>query len=114
MLKKYGDGDWRKELKQQFNKDSVTVSVSGPYLCSKGENATIDVYAFKTDAKAKTPKGYVMSGVCGKVMKQPKSYLDAKAQVTSDYQQECEKKWVEQLRKQFTFSVNEDVLKTVK
>ncbi len=114
LLKKYGEGDWRKELKQQFNKDSVTVSVSGPYLCTQGENATIDAYAFKTDAKAKTPTGYVMTGVSGKVMKQPKSYLDVKAQVTSDYQAECEKNWVEKLRKQFTFSVNEDVLKTVK
>lgn len=114
MLKKVGDGDWRKELKQQFNKDSVTVSVSGPYLCSKGENATIDAYAFKTGAKAKTPKGYALSGVSGKVQKQPKNYLDAKAQVTSDYQQDREKAWVEQLRKQFSFSVNEEVLKTVK
>ena len=114
MLKKYGEGDWRKELKQQFNKDSVTVSISGPYLCSKGENVAIDAYAFKTGAKAKTLKGYTMSGVSGKVMKQPKSYLDVKAQVTNDYQQYCEKAWVEQLRKQFTFSVNEDVLKTVK
>lgn len=114
MLKKFGEGDWRKELKQQFNKDSVTVSVSGPYLCSQGENATIDAYAFKTGAKVNMPKGYVMTGVSGKVMKQPKSYLDVKAQVTTDYQQECEKKWVEKLRKQFTYSVNEDVLKTVK
>ena len=55
-----------------------------------------------------------MTGVSGKVMKQPKSYLDVKAQVTSDYQAECEKNWVEKLRKQFTFSVNDDVLKTVK
>lgn len=47
-------------------------------------------------------------------MKQPKTYLDAKAQVTSDYQNDREKAWVEQLRKQFTFTVNEDVLKTVK
>ena len=50
----------------------------------------------------------------GKVMKQPKSYIDVKAQVTSDYQAECERLWVEKLRKQFTFTVNEDVLKTVK
>ena len=48
MLKKYGDGDWRKELKQQFNADSVCVSVSGPYLCQEGENRFVDAYAFKT------------------------------------------------------------------
>lgn len=114
MLKKYGEGDWRKELKQQFNKDSVTVSVSGPYLCSQGENKTIDAIAFKTDAKVHTPKGYKVTSVSGKVMKQPKSYLDVKAQVTSDYQADREKAWVEKLRGQFTFSVDQDVLKTVK
>ena len=114
MLKKFGERDWRKELKQQFNKDSVTVSVSGPYLCSKGENKYIDAYAFKTGKKPQALKGYALTGVSGKVMKQPKTYLDAKAQVTSDYQNDREKAWVEQLRKQFTFTVNEDVLKTVK
>lgn len=114
MLKKYGAGEWRKQLKQQFNKDSITVSVSGPYLCSQGENSVIDAYAFKADNNVKQPKGFTMTGVSGKVMKQPKSYIDVKAQVTSDYQAECERLWVEKLRKQFTFTVNEDVLKTVK
>ncbi len=113
VLTKFAEGEWRKEIKQQFNKDSVTIAVSGPYLCSQGENSIIDAYAFKTDAKANTPKGYAMTDVCGKVMKQPKTYLDVKAQVTSDYQADCEKQWVEELRKKYSFSVNEDVLKTV-
>lgn len=108
------NGDWRKEIKQQFNKDSVTVAVSGPYLCSKGENSLIDVYAFKEKKQAHRPKGYKVSGVAGKVMKQPKSYLDVKSQVTSDYQTSCEKAWVERLRKQYTFTVNEEVLKMIK
>ena len=47
-------------------------------------------------------------------MKQPKSYLDVKAQVVNDYKEQMEKDWVEQLRKKFSFSVDEDVLKTVK
>ncbi len=115
LLSKNADADWRKLVKEQFNKDSVTVSVSGPYLCPKGENRFIDRYAFKaTDVKVKTPKGYTLTAVSGKVQKQPKSYLDAKAQVTADYQVECEKQWVEKLRKQFPFTVDEEVLKTVK
>ena len=51
--------------------------------------------------------------VAGKVLKQPKSYLDVKAQVTSDYQEQKEKEWVESLRQRFPFSVKQDVLKTV-
>ncbi len=115
LLSKNADADWRALVKEQFNKDTVTVSVSGPYLCAKGENRYVDVYAFKSDdKKAKTPKGYVLTGVSGKVQKQPKSFLDVKAQVTADYQAECEEQWVEKLRSQFPFSVNEEVLKTVK
>lgn len=114
MLKKFANDDWRKELKQQFNKDSVTVSISGPYLCSKGENKFIDVYAFKTGATVNPVRGYSMTGVYGKILKQPKSYLDAKAEVTADYQADCEKAWVEKLRQQFTFTVDDEVLKTVK
>lgn len=113
-LSKNAQGEWRKAIKQQFNKDSVMVAVSGPYLCSKGENSLIDVYAFKEKKPVHQPKGYQVSGVVGKVMKQPKTYLDVKAQVTSDYQADCEKAWVEALRKQYSFTINEDVLKTIK
>ena len=104
MLKNFaknGSTEWRKQLKQQFNKDSVTVAISGPYLCKAGENVFIDSYAFK------------LSGVSGKVQKQPKSYLDVKAQVTSDYQLSKEKQWVEELRKKFAYSIDEAVLKTI-
>lgn len=58
-------------------------------------------------------KGYAATTVYGKVLKQPKSYLDVKAQVTNDYQAEMEKVWVEGLRQRFSFSVNEKVLETV-
>lgn len=115
VLKKYGNTDtWRKEIKQRFNKDSVMVSVSGPYLCQQGENPYVDVYAFKKGDKKKTHTGYAASSVSGKVMKQPKTYLDVRAQVVSDYQKHMELQWVEGLRQKFTFSVNEDVLKTIK
>lgn len=114
LLKKAdGNTEWRKELKQQFNKDSVTVSVSGPYLCQKGENKYVDAYAFKTGKEVKLPKGYVMGGVSGKVLKQPKSWLDVRPQLTTDYQAEKEKEWVARLRQRFSFSVDENVLKTV-
>ena len=114
LLNKSIDGDWRKAVKEQFNKDSVTVFVTGPYICKAGENSYVDAYAFKTKAAAPAPmKGYVQTGVAGKVLKQPKSYLDVKAQVTSDYQEQKEKEWVESLRQRFPFSVKQDVLKTV-
>lgn len=114
MLKTYASGDWRKQLKQQFNKDSVMVRVNGPYLCTQGENAVIDAYAFKVGDQPKGMNGYAASGVSGKVLKQPKSWLDVKAAVTADYQADMEKKWVDELNKRYSFRVNDDVLSTLK
>ena len=118
FLKAYvGDkayGEWRSQVKQRFNSDSVTVNVSGPYLCTKGQNAYIDAYAFKQGECPKAPKGYALSGVSGKVLKQPKSWLDAKAQVTADYQAEKEREWVESLNKQYSVQLNESELSKLK
>lgn len=113
-LTKNAEGEWRKAIQQQFNKDSVSVAVSGPYLCSKGENSLIDVYAFKEKKTIHQPKGYKVSGVCGKVLKQPKSYLDVKAQVLNDYQADREKAWLDELHKQYAVTINDNVLNTIK
>lgn len=49
----------------------------------------------------------------GKVLKQPKEYTDVKQQVIDDYKRDCEERWVEELRKRYSFSVNDDILRTV-
>lgn len=110
------DGNsWRKAIRQTFNKDSVCVSVSGPYRgTTEGENPFIDAYGFKNGKQAEAPRGFVASDVYGKVLKQPKTWLDVAPQVTADYQADMEKNWVASLRQRFSFTVNEDVVKTVK
>lgn len=115
ILKKYGDTkEWRPIVKEMFNKDSVTVSVSGPYLCTEGENPFVDAYVFKVNKTVSTPKKFVMSGVCGRKMKQPQSYLDIKTRVTNEYQKVLEDEWVKSLRRKFTYTIKEDVLKNIK
>lgn len=112
LLKKYGEGDWRTELKNTINKDSVVVSMHGPYVAAQGENAYVDEAVFgqpQTRPMKKFP--YIYS--YGKVLKQPKLYTDVKAQVVEDYKQDMERQWVEGLRKRFSFSVDPEVLKTV-
>lgn len=114
LLKKNADGDWRLALKKAFNADSMVVMAAGPYLCVEGENKYVDVYAFKNGKQVQPYTGFLLSGVSGKVQKQPKSYIDVKSEVVNDYQMERERQWVENvLRKKFTFSVNNDVLSTV-
>lgn len=117
MLKKYlkqGSTDWRKELKQQFNKDSIMVSINGPYLCHQGENPYIDAYVFKNGQSPQPLKGFAYSNAYGKKLKQPASYLDAKPQVTTDYQAHLEQLWIDSLRKKFNVTIDEAVLSTIK
>lgn len=112
VLKKNENGDWRKAIKEQFNADSLIVRVSGPYLCKKNENPYIDKHVFKEGELPANTK-YPYSGVYGKKLKQPKTYEDVRSSVVNDYQEFLEKQWIEQLRSNFKFQVNDAVVKTV-
>ena len=112
VLKKYGDSDWRKQIKVQCNKDSVTVHVTGELLCKQGENGYVDQFIFGGQQVPAKP-GFTYTAVQGKKLKQPASYKDVKADVLTDYQESLEKAWVEQLRKRFPFQVDQAVLQTV-
>ncbi len=102
-------------LKETINKDSVVVIVTGPYLAKKGENSTIDNLGFGDTSREIKPvrKTFNHIMLTGRRQKQPKTYLDVKQQVLTDYQQELEKIWVKELREKFPYSINYDVLKTV-
>ena len=115
VLKKYADGDWRKAIKEEVNKDSVVCLVQGPYLCKKGENKYIDTKKFKGEV-AKALRKYSMYDVVGKMKKQPTSYIDVKSKVINDYTQQAEKLWIESLRKKYQDRViiYQEVLETLK
>lgn len=112
VLKKNAEGDWQKAIKETFNKDSLVVRVTGPYLCKKGENAQIDKHVFKVKDIA-PHKLFPYTGVVGKKLKKPASYEDVKSLVLNDYQEKLDKEWVAVLRKQYKFEVNREVLNTV-
>ncbi len=114
VLKKHGNGDWRKAIKDAFNKEKQQVFVTGPYLSKQGENSYIDQHVFKK-GEAEARKKYPYSGVYGKKLSQPKTWRDVKSLVVSDYQEKKEKEWVESLRRKYSdvIIVNKDVVKTV-
>lgn len=112
VVKKNADGDWRSAIKATFNKDSVVVRVSGPYLCKKNENPYVDQLVFG-EGEAPVNAKYPYIGVVGKKQKQPKSYEDVRSLVVNDYQEYLEKAWIEKLRTKFKFQVNQEVLGTV-
>ena len=83
-------------------------------MFKKGDNALIDRECFKVaDAKVDSVKGYPIDATYGKIIKKPQDYQDVRGLVVADLQDELERLWVADLRKKYTFTVNEEVLKTV-
>jgi len=113
-VKKLKFDDWNEALRKGFNNDSIIRIRVEKGLFKKGDNKLIDREVFKvTDAKVDSVKGYPIDATYGKLIKKPQEYTDVRGLVTADLQDELERQWVAELRKKYSFTVNEDVLKTV-
>ena len=83
-------------------------------LCAKGENPVADKLGFKIGSKKKDTKMPACDLIEGKIIDQPESVDDVKAQVIADYQAYLEEAWLKELAAKYPAKVNEKVLKTVK
>ncbi len=84
------------------------------HLTAMGENQFVDELVFdgpKANNDGKYQKYFVLEG---KIINQPEEASDARAQVTTDYQNELEKNWIKELKSKFKVKVNKKVLKLVK
>jgi len=105
---------WAEKLRTTFNADSVIRIRVEKGIFSKGDNALVDSMVFQKDTTVTHLKDYPIDDVFGKILKKgPEDYTDVRGLVVADYQEELERLWVAELRKKYTFTVNEDVLKTV-
>jgi len=82
-------------------------------LFKLGDNALVDQTIFGKDTVAAPVKDYPYTAVYGKKLKSPKELSDVRQLVVADYQEYLEKQWLDQLRKRYQVTVNEDVLQTV-
>ena len=113
-VKKLKFDEWNEALRKTFNNDSIIRIRVEKGLFKKGDNKLIDREVFKVnDAKVDSVKGYPIDATYGKLIKKPQDYTDVRPLVTADLQDELERLWVADLRKRYSFSVNEEVLKTV-
>ena len=114
LVKKLPQDKWMSTIRETFNKDSIMVRVERRVF-KKGDNANIDKLAFKVkDAELKPVKNYPYVGIFGKVLKKgPAEWTDVSNQVVSDYQRLKEDEFVADLRKRYTFEIDEAVLETV-
>lgn len=81
-------------------------------LMAQGENKTVDYLFFGGPVpEGKFPCAMVLDGG---LITQPQELNDVKGQVTSDYQDVLEKRWVDELRARYPVFVDKKVLKKVK
>lgn len=115
LLKGVPEKKWTVTVRDAFNKDSIMVRMEQPRLFAKGENAFVDSLVFKVkEGKTKPRKEYPYSAVIGRKLKKgPQSWTDVASQVVSDYQGECDKKYVEELRKRYEVILYPEVIATV-
>ncbi len=104
---------WTEKLRTTFNADSVLRIRVEKGIFKKGDNALVDRQIFKVDTVAPAMKDYPNTAVYGKKLKAPQELSDVKQLVITDYQEQLEKDWVKQLRKQYPVEVDESVVKTV-
>ncbi len=113
-VKKLDFADWNEALHKAFNNDSIIRIRVEKGLFKKGDNALVDREVFKVSGvQVDSVKGFPIDATYGKLLKKPKDYTDVRGLVVADLQDEMMRLWVADLRRKYSFVVNEEVLKTV-
>jgi len=103
-----------KYLRTRLN-DSIQYVKIEKGLYVQGENKVVDNQIFKTKDVYTPAAEYPYVFVVGKMLKNtPEDYTDVRGLVTADYQEYLEKEWIQSLRGKYPYTVNQEVLKTVK
>jgi peptidyl-prolyl cis-trans isomerase SurA len=104
-----------KEIMDEINKDSQLNLTVEHKLWNKGENDMVDRNWKAGTSKNEMKDGRVMFVVVNKIEPaRPKTLQEARGAVTTDYQNQLDKEWVESLKKKYPVVVDREVLKMVK
>lgn len=107
----FGKDTLANTLRKEFPRVISVTKVLEP----KGANAMVDNIVFngpKVEPASSNFKVYFM--IDPRVLNEPEDVNDVKGMVTSDYQNEFQNIWEEELRKKYPVKVNEKVLKQVR
>ena len=96
-------------LHKKYGKDIVMERMNFP----QGENAWVD-YLYFNGPNPNDAKYPIAMTLEGGLINAPEELADVRGQVTSDYQDVLEKRWVEELKAKYPAVVNKKVLKKVK
>lgn len=110
-LREVSDDAALKAIRKQFaGKASID-----RILMEQGQNAMVDNIMFGGEKVTPNNKKYTVYFIFEpKLLDAPESMADVKSLVTSDYQNQLERDWVESLKARYPVTVNKKVLKKVK
>lgn len=100
-------------VKKTLSKDSLNSVRIHFGVFKQGDDPVVDYLQFVTGKEPKKNTVLPFYGCVGKMLNKPKDLIDVKPRVITDYQNEREKQWVEELRERYHYSVDEAVLATV-
>lgn len=104
-----------KEIVDEINKESQLNLTVEHKLWNKGENEMVDRNWKAGTSNNEMKDGRVMFVVVDKIEPaRPKTLQEARGAVTTDYQNQLDKEWVESLKQKYPVVVNREVLKMVK
>ncbi|MDE6547692.1 MAG: peptidylprolyl isomerase [Muribaculaceae bacterium] len=110
-LREVNDDNGLKALRKQF----VGKAAIDRILMEEGQNAMVDNVIFGGEPVKPNNKKYTVYFIFEpKLLEAPEAMSDVKSLVTSDYQNQLERDWVESLKSRYPVKVNEKVLKKVK
>ncbi len=110
-LKEASDDNAIKAIRKQF----VGKASIDRILMEEGQNPMVDNVIFGGNPVKPNNKKYTVYFVFDpKMLNAPETMSDVKSLVTSDYQNQLERDWVERLKSRYPVKVNEKVLKKVK
>lgn len=104
------------ELLERFNSDSTAILTTDHRKFSRGDHAIIDTLKWeKGISKDIQSDGKVYIVNIHQVLEpEPKQLDEARGLITSDYQNYLEKNWIKELREKYPYSVNRDVLSSIR
>lgn len=105
-------------LRNAIQRDSINYAFVRKGYYQKGDNQFVDQTEWKVGVRNEIPSTVDQSTtiVCIREVRkpEPKTLKEARGLVTSDYQVELEKKWVQSLKERYPVKINEKVLDKIR
>ena len=116
VTKLLAKGKTPQEVNEELNKDSNLNVTLEEGTWEKGDNTVLDKATWKQGAVSTVAdKGQTTIVQVQEVIPATEKKLDeAKGMITAEYQSYLEKEWIKALRSKYNFSVNRDVLYSIK